>query len=662
MVKNSSRTKRTDILVNIAVILIAFLAFWNIYGLQVLDPAYHDWLLTNGGDDIQHYVGADAFRRSSWTFPIGNMDTLNYPDHVSVIFYDAIPLCALITRIFHSILPPDFQYFGIWGLLCFILQGLFAVKIMRKFTGTPLILILSAMLFIHAPVMVFRIFGHEALGAHWLILWTALLLVYYEEKYNKFSAAVTLIALLGFITPFIHMYFFPICGIVILCWCVYDFLNTKKILRPLIAILCYTACAMLAVFLLGGFDTDRLGAGGLGTFSLNLNAFFNSMDHSAWVKTLRFTQGQQEGFAYLGLAQLCLIVMITILLFTEYKEKLTADKKKLLAVLCVSAICILLSLSNVISFGDRILLTIPLPAAVERLISTFRSTGRFIWPVYYLLMIYPVAAGSKYLKPRTVTVLLLVCFLCQRIELAPLYSRNMDNRTLSFPEKNVKWNEIIDTQNIQHLVIIGDPGSTRGKFYQMGTLAAKRKLTMNRFVTAHNDNLYDQQAAAEAIRSRAEGNLFIFLEEIDCVSYPQLRFYLLDDFIIGIDQDRQQPDLPPLEGQDFEIPFSRLSIQNGEVVNSMLCLYENGVSQGPGLYLPKGEYKLAVYGEQTDACEYQFLPDDPDQHAVSYEIIQSDDETVIIHLTAEKDLESFDLRITNTGDSARIRSVILTIL
>ncbi|MDE6055073.1 MAG: hypothetical protein K2G55_15255, partial [Lachnospiraceae bacterium] len=55
-------------------------AFVMIYGVNVLNPVYDDWLLGQG-DLTQHYLGWCFFRRGNWTFPIGLTNNLAYPSY-----------------------------------------------------------------------------------------------------------------------------------------------------------------------------------------------------------------------------------------------------------------------------------------------------------------------------------------------------------------------------------------------------------------------------------------------------------------------------------------------------------------------------------------------------------------------------------------------------
>lgn len=94
------------------------IVFVIIYGVKILNPTYVDWLL-GGGDLSQHYLGWEFFRKGDWKFPLGLTDMAAYPLETSVVFTDSIPLFALFFKIFRNILPQNFQYFGIYGILCF---------------------------------------------------------------------------------------------------------------------------------------------------------------------------------------------------------------------------------------------------------------------------------------------------------------------------------------------------------------------------------------------------------------------------------------------------------------------------------------------------------------------------------------------------------------
>ena len=138
----------------IEVMIISVIAFCSIYGIQIINPTNVEWQMAFGEDFAQHYLGWKAYRSSQWHFPIGMIDNLAYPTLVSVMFTDSIPLLSVFFKIFSFALPEQFQFFGIWGLLCFVLQGCFAAKIMKRFTSSKWMIIDASILFVFTPAKI----------------------------------------------------------------------------------------------------------------------------------------------------------------------------------------------------------------------------------------------------------------------------------------------------------------------------------------------------------------------------------------------------------------------------------------------------------------------------------------------------------------------------
>lgn len=76
-------------------------------------------------------------------FPLGCTDYLSYPNKMSVVFTDSIPCFAVLFKILSPVLPDEFQYFGLWGMLCFVLQGILSVRIVRNFTYSGVYAVLA---------------------------------------------------------------------------------------------------------------------------------------------------------------------------------------------------------------------------------------------------------------------------------------------------------------------------------------------------------------------------------------------------------------------------------------------------------------------------------------------------------------------------------------
>lgn len=138
--------KHQILLLTLLVALIGFVVFIFIYGFEVIDVTNEAWLYS-AEDLTQHYYGWVFYRNADWTFPIGLFNTLSYPEYSSVVFTDSIPLFAILFKIISGILPETFQYLGIFGVICYMLQGVFAFTLLRKFVNSKLFAILRKHIF-----------------------------------------------------------------------------------------------------------------------------------------------------------------------------------------------------------------------------------------------------------------------------------------------------------------------------------------------------------------------------------------------------------------------------------------------------------------------------------------------------------------------------------
>lgn len=290
----------TKINIYVIVAIISAVAFFSIYGVKILNPLYTDWLLA-GGDLSQHYLGWTAYRASCWHFPLGMVDTLAYPHQTSIIFTDSIPIFAIFFKLLSPILPDKFQYFGLWGLLCFILQGVLAARIFANFIENKVSIIIASVLFVFTPIMIWRMYAHTALAGQWiLLLGLEPIFVYKKYQYNK--KIYLIVGLMGALSASIHMYFVLMSGIILLGICFMDILVRRSIKRCVLMLTEYLSVVTIVTWLLGGFSSKmQAGDSGLGMFSINLNTFFNPQ---GWSKIFRelplYGAGQYEGFGYLG--------------------------------------------------------------------------------------------------------------------------------------------------------------------------------------------------------------------------------------------------------------------------------------------------------------------------------------------------------------------------
>ena len=102
-------------------VIIGIAVFYIIGGNYLIDPKFIFWI--KWGDPNQEYLGWEFFRQAPWSLPIGKNPYFGMDASTSIVYSDSIPLLAIFFKIARSYLSEPFQYFGLWSLLCFILQG-----------------------------------------------------------------------------------------------------------------------------------------------------------------------------------------------------------------------------------------------------------------------------------------------------------------------------------------------------------------------------------------------------------------------------------------------------------------------------------------------------------------------------------------------------------
>lgn len=468
--------------------LLGAVLFCVVYGVRILDVGYDDWLL-RGGDLSQHYLGWRFFRSSPWHFPVGLMSGILEPLTVSVTYTDSIPLFALPFKLLSPLLPDTFQYFGLWGLFSFMAQGAFAVLLLRRFTEHLLLTLPGAAVFILSPVMLYRMYLHTALAGHWIIL-SALCLWIYHGELRPFSRRLTLWSIQGMLAALIHPYFLPMMVIIAFCAMLQNWMMSRHLRENLLLFAAPIVAALLTLFLLGAFQGGgNATESGLGVYSANLNALLNSAGHSYFMNALPLLDGQGEGFGYLGFGMvLGAAIAVTLVLLSRKAEGKPSWEKGFPVLLAVGAF-VILAVSPRVTLGQHVLWEWPLPSFLTRLLSMFRASGRFIWPVVYLFYLGVFAVILQKAPRRAAVTLLSIILVFQMVDLKGMViSRRQTygvpvESTLTL-QKEILWEEA--TRGRKHLVILEPEISVteHEKGYALAILALENGMTMNSFNVA----------------------------------------------------------------------------------------------------------------------------------------------------------------------------------
>lgn len=535
--------------INIVTALLGGIAFALIYGIKILNPLYTDWLLT-GGDPSQHYLGWEFFRRSDWYFPFGLTDQLAYPLKTSVIYTDSIPIFAVFFKLFRSILPRQFQYFGIWGLLCFVLQGYYAAKILGERSSSKTVILAGSVFFIVSPIMIFRMYYHTALAAHWLILLAIYFYSKHEKEYRDIFRPVMQWGILGILIGSIHLYFVPMCGAILLGYILCSIWKERKIrIRFFYPGISFSVGLFLTVYLLGGFSSGAdTGTNNLGLFSFNLNAFLNPMSYSTLLKNTSlwnwpfYTQGQYEGFSYLGMGIILLCACGIVLMVKNIFRRRKPSVYQVMTVL-MSIGLIALAVSPTITWNDKLLLQLPYSSTIYKYWGIFGSCGRMAWPVVYFLMIFGITSigNMKWKRKEISCVVLILACLVQVVDLSgQLYKRHenySEKVVYQSPLAGTVWDDIISSGEYKHVVWVTH-NVDHDDVIQVAVYAMKNDMTMGNFYFARG--IDKRNITEEQLQNTSEDCVYVFLKSDDTFEYEiyenyedVLHFYPCGDYMIG---------------------------------------------------------------------------------------------------------------------------------
>lgn len=530
--------------------MLGAVSFILIYGIYILNPFYTDWLIS-GGDLTQHYLGWEYFRRSEWLFPFGLTNQLGYPATTSVIYTDSIPFFAVIFKLLTKGVKGRFQYFGIWGLCCFMLQGYWSARILNKWLNDKWQILLGSLFFILSPIVIFRMYYHTALAAHWLILMAIYFCAVHKQQYKNVMKTSLQWGVLGVLIGSIHLYFVPMCAMLLGGYILYSFIEEKKIIvKYIFPGISFVIGLFTTVYLLGGFSSgaDAGANSNLGLYSFNLNGFYNPIGYSKVLKWLEvYTEGQYEGFAYLGLGVIVLVVGAVASFCFLWKDKLHKIKEnwlKWIVAIGVITGLVVLAASPKVTFNEHLLFEFPDIDIVMKYWGIFGSCGRIIWPVYYLIVLFAIVGALQLTKKtevnRIITYLLLIVCLALQIYDTGGKLKEKHNDYAVVKEKKVGlenniW-EKIDTAGYEHVAWISH-NIDRHKILYVADWALEHKMTMSNFYFAR---AIDLRSYAEAeTKQFNEQTLYLFVPG-DTVVYEdyhnfedELNFYEADGLIIG---------------------------------------------------------------------------------------------------------------------------------
>jgi len=387
-----------------AAVLLGLAAFLIYCGWWPLIPSNIAWL--ESGDRGMHQLGWMFYRQAEWGIPPGRSPLLGIEISNSIALVDGLPLLAIPFKLLAQWLPEPFQYWGDWLLLSFILQSVFAWRIAREFGASRVVALLASAFVVITPAYLFRIPMHMALSSHWTIL--AALFLYVRREPPRLWMWPLLIV----ITSAIHG---TLLAMVLALWSaslVQRLWTGRTGLIDLVAEGVDAVIAMLVtLWIVGFFGTGSYGSYGYGDYKLNLLWPIISYGWSQIFPDLPHTHYDYEGLSFLGIGILALLALAVVTgAIARLRQALSRDWLPLTLMLLALMV---FAFSKTLSILDTNLFTIPVPGFIEAVGSAFRSTGRFVWPLLYIVTIGAVVLVAGRFRPSLAVPVILVALAAQ---------------------------------------------------------------------------------------------------------------------------------------------------------------------------------------------------------------------------------------------------------
>lgn len=539
-----------------------FLFLFGKYPLYVHNV---NWIYNSRGDIFQTQLGWEWFRQEPWYFPIGRIAAYGYPDGTSVVFMNSIPLCAILFKLFSNILGNSFQYIGVWLLSSLILQFFFGFRILGEFSLNMPGRLLGSSLLVLSPPLIYRFMYHDSLAPQWILL-AAILFVILEYQHKLWGGSW---AILFAVAMLVHLYFVPMIVPLWLISLYFKNLRRRNKLFLLIDLFSIVLLLVLLGYCVGFFSLQNGSYFGLGynTYSWNLNEFINPLDKSAIFSGLPLRDGwQTEGYSYLGLGNIFLFFILVSFFFLPGKNFLRKRNPFLVPFCIISIFYILFALSNHAFINSHQIWNIPLPEKIYNFFSNFRASGRFIWPVFYFIVLFGIIEILR--NSKFSSLFLAMAIVIQLMDIQPLYSQKRMTELQEFHSttQSAFWNELGKTN--QHIVVIPGQRELEFDYEPIAQFAMENGMTMNwgYFSRANYAAIgkYAEQTWDDLLAGNFDNNTIYMFQGNDWKSKARkslsdtMVLCTVDDFMLAL-----SPDNPAVKeitlADDFTLPV-QLSI------------------------------------------------------------------------------------------------------
>lgn len=392
---------RTVTLRALALVIVFGLLWAKALGLtQFADPTYIDWMIE--GDWMGELFGWLFVRVAPWSLPLAQAPDLVWPQGSSAALTEALPSLSVVGKLLSPFFGDRFQLFGVWMVGGVVGTGVAGVLVCRAWLKDTASLTLAGCLMVLNPVVSTR-YGHPPFFAFWILtgLVGACLWPVADQQSARRTARVTLA--LGFFACATTSYLSVMSSVLMLAsllrlGVVERWFKPKEALAWLVAAPITSVSALWAFGFIAGVQSapmKNLAIEGFGQFSADLLTFINPSIWSRFLPALPTGPRQYEGFAYLGLGTLLLLVL-RLALLVKFRPTKALVLRWVPLGLAMFAMAFYATSNHVTILGKPIADLSKLYALLGPWPNVFRSSGRFVWPLFAFLTLTAVLTSLHF--------------------------------------------------------------------------------------------------------------------------------------------------------------------------------------------------------------------------------------------------------------------------
>jgi hypothetical protein len=390
------------------------------------------WRLPQGAigglEDIKTAMsGYYWFVQDAWRWPLFHIVQANGADGANAALEDPVSILALVGKVIRSLTGSVVNLYPLWVVLCFALNAAALATLVRALGQRSVAAaLLAGAMGALSPVIHHR-FGDLALMAHWVFIFPLAVYANWRAGRRGVVGAGVLLVALCLLTFTVHLYCYVMTAAIAAAFFLQAAAERRLSLPAAMAgLVGVVGAGLVPLWAFGILDSPGLATASVpfGEHSMNLLAPFWPQTSGAlhWTGvylltrgSIGATNGQYDGYCYLGLGALLLVAVGAVRSGRALPGLLRLNWALALALFVLTAWAV----SNRIYLGPVLIASYPLPDwLLTTMLAWFRGSGRFFWPVAWLIVALGIAGTLASLRPRAALGVAVLAVALQWVDLS----------------------------------------------------------------------------------------------------------------------------------------------------------------------------------------------------------------------------------------------------